>query len=68
MKNEKTVQAEKAFAAGKRYAVVAAYSHNNYAGGDIVSCHNTYELARGAARRSGYDTFRAIRELAEYLD
>jgi hypothetical protein len=46
-----------------RYAVVAAYAHAGFERGDIISRHSTYELARKAARRSGYDSFRGVRNL-----
>ena len=42
------------------WIVYAAYAHADYERGDIISRHKTYEAARAAAKRSGYDSFRAI--------
>lgn len=64
--SEKHEIAKKAYRAGKRWAVIAQYAHALYRAGDIISCHITYDLARSASRRSGYDTFRSVRDLEEY--
>jgi len=45
------------------HTVVIAYECRLGKRGDIVSKHSSYELARTAAKRSGFDSFLAIREI-----
>ena len=47
----------------KRYAVVVQYQCGIGDKGDVISRHKTYELARAASKRTGYDSFLAIREI-----
>jgi len=50
---------------GRDWAVIAQYEHAGYESGDVISTHKSYDLARAASKRSGYDTFRAIRNLRD---
>jgi hypothetical protein len=45
-----------------RWAVVFAYSTEQHGKGCVLSTHKSYDLARAAAKRSGWDSFLAIRE------
>jgi len=47
----------------KKWAVVARYEHNGIERNEVISRHKTYELAEGALKREGYETFRGIREI-----
>lgn len=51
-----------------KYSVVVQYDCGLGDKGNIVSAHKTYELARSAARMSGFDTFLAIREMPDTAD
>lgn len=48
---------------GFKFATVFDYATSRYERGDIFSRHRTYEAARKAAKRSGWDSFLSIREL-----
>jgi len=54
---------------GKEWAVIAAYNHIangvELQAGDFISAHKTYELARRACKRSGFNSFRRVRNLRD---
>lgn len=60
-----TKQVQSAYNRGARYAVAVHYSAPRLGeAGEIVSTHGTYDLARAAAKRSGWDDHLAIRKIA----
>ena len=48
------------------YAVVFQYATGAHEQGEVLSTHKSYELARKAAARSGYDSFLAVRDARDY--
>jgi hypothetical protein len=50
---------------GKDWAVIAQYEHAGYERGAVISVHKSYDLAAAAAKKSGYDSFRAVRNLRD---
>lgn len=65
MSNGKTVkQLRAAYNRGARWCVIVHYDSARLgARGDIISTHKTYELASASAKRSGWESFVAVREL-----
>lgn len=61
-----TTKHAKAYAAGKRYAVIAAYAFADRARNDVLSTHATYQLAARAVRRQPKG-FAGIVTLADYI-
>lgn len=61
----KTVQQLRtAYNQGARWCVMVSYEAPSLGSrGDIISTHRTYDLARAAAKRSGWDDRLSIHEL-----
>lgn len=55
----------KALEAGFNWVVVAAYDHDCFKSGDIISRHRRYDLAEAAAKKS-YASFRKIVDVTDY--
>lgn len=47
------------------YAVYFQYATAQHKAGDVLSRHHSYDAAEKAAKRSGYSTFLAIRDLTD---
>lgn len=48
------------------FAVVFQYATGAREEGEVLSTHKSYDLARKAAARSGYDSFLAVRDARDY--
>ncbi len=53
-------------ASGRPFAVVFQYATSQHNQGEVLSTHKNYDLARKAARRSGYDSFLVVRDARDH--
>ena len=52
--------------AEREYAVVAEYNHAGLYRGDIISMHRTYAGAERSIKRTGWESYRSVRHIADY--
>lgn len=65
-KMSSTQNATKIAKSSRPYAVVFQYDIGAHEQGEIISTHKSYDLARAAAKRSGYDSFLSIHDARDY--